>query len=156
MVNDLFPYSFLLHVTYHFVICSLSIFCSLVAVFWSLGLHMIYHIPPMFVWLQMLAALRNSPNSTSMSSMKDCIDPNLMDLYPHDCLYKVEFNHFLTAVQCMLVVDQSFFLEIYNIKIAASQKLITMPHLKIMMRKGEPIYYSEKINKKFSVNNTNV
>ncbi|PSS07394.1 LysM domain receptor-like kinase [Actinidia chinensis var. chinensis] len=37
----------------------------------------------------MLAALRNSPDCMTMSSMKDHIDPNLMDLYPHDCLYKV-------------------------------------------------------------------
>lgn len=39
--------------------------------------------------LQMLAALRNSADSMSMSSLKDHIDPNLMDLYPHDCLFKV-------------------------------------------------------------------
>ncbi|XP_010654618.1 lysM domain receptor-like kinase 3 isoform X2 [Vitis vinifera] len=45
----------------------------------------------------MLAALRNSPNSMSMSSMKDCIDPNLMDLYPHDCLYKMA----MLAKQCV-------------------------------------------------------
>ncbi|KAL1829239.1 hypothetical protein DCAR_0208567 [Daucus carota subsp. sativus] len=37
----------------------------------------------------MLAALRNSPDFTSMSSLKDHVDPNLMDLYPHDCLFKV-------------------------------------------------------------------
>ncbi|CAH9063556.1 unnamed protein product [Cuscuta epithymum] len=37
----------------------------------------------------MLAALRNSPDSMSMSSLKDCADPNLMNLYPHDCLYKL-------------------------------------------------------------------
>lgn len=37
----------------------------------------------------MLAALRNSPDSMSMSSLKDHVDPNLMDLYPHDCLFKV-------------------------------------------------------------------
>lgn len=40
--------------------------------------------------MQMLAALRNSPDSMSMSSMKDYIDPNMMDLYPHDCLFKVK------------------------------------------------------------------
>ncbi|MQL78814.1 hypothetical protein Taro_011247 [Colocasia esculenta] len=34
----------------------------------------------------MLAALRNSPNSMSMGSLKGCIDPNLMELYPHDCM----------------------------------------------------------------------
>lgn len=37
----------------------------------------------------MLAALKKSPNSTSMASLKGYIDPNLMDLYPHDCVYKM-------------------------------------------------------------------
>lgn len=37
----------------------------------------------------MLAALRNVPDSISMTSMNEYIDPNLMDLYPHDCLFKV-------------------------------------------------------------------
>lgn len=37
----------------------------------------------------MLAALRSSPDSLGMSSMKDYVDPNLMDLYPHDCLFKM-------------------------------------------------------------------
>ncbi|KAF5453093.1 hypothetical protein F2P56_028031 [Juglans regia] len=37
----------------------------------------------------MLAVLRNSPDSMSMSSMKDYIDPNMMDLYPHDCVFKM-------------------------------------------------------------------
>ncbi|XP_043705793.1 lysM domain receptor-like kinase 3 [Telopea speciosissima] len=45
----------------------------------------------------MLAALRNSPNSMSMSSLKDCIDPNMMDLYPHDCVYKMA----MLAKQCV-------------------------------------------------------
>ncbi|XP_059640815.1 lysM domain receptor-like kinase 3 isoform X3 [Cornus florida] len=45
----------------------------------------------------MLAAIRNSPDSLSMSSMKDHIDPNLMDLYPHDCLFKMA----LLAKQCV-------------------------------------------------------
>ncbi|KAF8407101.1 hypothetical protein HHK36_006226 [Tetracentron sinense] len=45
----------------------------------------------------MLAALRNAPSSMSMSSLKDCIDPNLMDLYPHDCVYKVA----VLAKQCV-------------------------------------------------------
>lgn len=40
----------------------------------------------------MLAALKNSPDSLSMSSLKDYIDPNMMDLYPHDCLFKVTFT----------------------------------------------------------------
>ena len=45
----------------------------------------------------MLAALKNSPDSLNMSSLKDYVDPNLMDLYPHDCLFKVTllpFNYF--------------------------------------------------------------
>ncbi|KAK4756479.1 hypothetical protein SAY87_006606 [Trapa incisa] len=37
----------------------------------------------------MLAALRNVPDSLSMSNMNEYIDPSLMDLYPHDCLFKV-------------------------------------------------------------------
>ncbi|KAL5697755.1 LysM domain receptor-like kinase 3 [Ranunculus cassubicifolius] len=45
----------------------------------------------------MLAALRNSPNSMSMPSLKECIDPNLMDLYPYDCVCKVA----LLAKQCV-------------------------------------------------------
>lgn len=40
----------------------------------------------------MLAALRNSPESMSMSSLKDHIDPNLMNLYPHDCVFKVKIG----------------------------------------------------------------
>ncbi|KAI8020628.1 LysM domain receptor-like kinase 3 [Camellia lanceoleosa] len=45
----------------------------------------------------MLAALRSSPDSMSVSSMKDHIDPNLMDLYPHDCLSKMA----VLAKQCV-------------------------------------------------------
>ncbi|GMY34370.1 lysM domain receptor-like kinase 3 [Fagus crenata] len=45
----------------------------------------------------MLAALRNSPDSMNMSSMKDYIDPNMMDLYPHDCLFKLA----MLAKQCV-------------------------------------------------------
>ncbi|KAL7191236.1 hypothetical protein ACSBR2_023330 [Camellia fascicularis] len=45
----------------------------------------------------MLAALRSSPDSMNMSSMKDHIDPNLMDLYPHDCLSKMA----VLAKQCV-------------------------------------------------------
>ncbi|KAH7565326.1 hypothetical protein ACOSP7_020350 [Xanthoceras sorbifolium] len=44
----------------------------------------------------MLTALRNAPDSMSMSSMKDYIDPNMMDLYPHDCLFKMA----MLAKQC--------------------------------------------------------
>ncbi|KAH9288122.1 hypothetical protein KI387_032239, partial [Taxus chinensis] len=36
----------------------------------------------------MLSVLRSSPSSTLMNSLKECIDRNLMDLYPHDCVYK--------------------------------------------------------------------
>ncbi|KAM7476010.1 hypothetical protein LguiB_023253 [Lonicera macranthoides] len=45
----------------------------------------------------MLATLRNSADSMSMSSLKDHIDPNLMDLYPHDCLFKTA----MLAKQCV-------------------------------------------------------
>ncbi|KAK6911998.1 LysM domain [Dillenia turbinata] len=45
----------------------------------------------------MLAVLRNVPDSTSFSNMKDYIDPNLMNLYPHDCVYKVA----MLAKQCV-------------------------------------------------------
>ncbi|KAL0319309.1 UNVERIFIED_CONTAM: LysM domain receptor-like kinase [Sesamum angustifolium] len=45
----------------------------------------------------MVAALRNSPDSMTMSSLKDHIDPNLMDLYPHDCLFKMA----MLAKQCV-------------------------------------------------------
>ncbi|KAL8138692.1 hypothetical protein V2J09_004693 [Rumex salicifolius] len=45
----------------------------------------------------MLAVLRNVPDSTSMSNMKAYIDPNLMDLYPHDCVFKVA----MLAKQCV-------------------------------------------------------
>jgi hypothetical protein len=40
----------------------------------------------------------------SMSSMKDYIDPNMMDLYPHDCLFKVIYND-----RFMLIADKVFF-----------------------------------------------
>ncbi|KAJ8483956.1 hypothetical protein OPV22_016441 [Ensete ventricosum] len=45
----------------------------------------------------MLTALRNSPNSMSMGSLRDYIDPSLMDLYPHDCVYKMA----MLAKQCV-------------------------------------------------------
>lgn len=46
----------------------------------------------MLTLLQMLAALRNSPDSTSMTSLKDQLDPSLMDLYPSDCVFKVSYS----------------------------------------------------------------
>ncbi|GMH03717.1 hypothetical protein Nepgr_005556 [Nepenthes gracilis] len=45
----------------------------------------------------MLAVLRNVPDSMSMPYMKDYIDRNLMDLYPHDCLFKMA----MLAKQCV-------------------------------------------------------
>ncbi|KAL9670493.1 hypothetical protein QQ045_008046 [Rhodiola kirilowii] len=45
----------------------------------------------------MLVALRSVPDFRSMSSMKDYIDPGLVDLYPHDCLYKLA----MVAKQCV-------------------------------------------------------
>ncbi|XP_020581868.1 lysM domain receptor-like kinase 3 isoform X1 [Phalaenopsis equestris] len=45
----------------------------------------------------MLAALKKAPNSTSMASLKEYIDPSLKDLYPHDCVYKMA----LLAKECV-------------------------------------------------------
>ncbi|CAI8608082.1 unnamed protein product [Vicia faba] len=45
----------------------------------------------------MLAVLKNSPDSLSMSSMRDYIDPNMMNLYPHDCVFKMA----MLAKQCV-------------------------------------------------------
>ncbi|KAG5008686.1 hypothetical protein JHK87_017201 [Glycine soja] len=45
----------------------------------------------------MLGALRNSPDSMSMSSLREYIDPNMMDLYPHDCVFKLA----MLAKQCV-------------------------------------------------------
>ncbi|KAK6264143.1 Serine-threonine/tyrosine-protein kinase [Theobroma cacao] len=45
----------------------------------------------------MLAALRNTPDSMSMSNMKDYIDPNMLNLYPHDCVFKMA----MLAKQCV-------------------------------------------------------
>ncbi|XVF74501.1 hypothetical protein PTKIN_Ptkin13bG0115400 [Pterospermum kingtungense] len=44
----------------------------------------------------MLAVLRDTPDSMSMSNMKDYIDPNMLDLYPHDCVFKMA----MLAKQC--------------------------------------------------------
>ncbi|KAK4361865.1 hypothetical protein RND71_017106 [Anisodus tanguticus] len=44
----------------------------------------------------MLAALSNSPDSTSMTTLKYQLDPSLMDLYPFDCVFKVA----MLAKQC--------------------------------------------------------
>jgi hypothetical protein len=49
--------------------------------------------------MQMVNALRNTPNSMSMESLKECIDPNLMDLYPRDCLFKVYY--FPRCLKCI-------------------------------------------------------
>ncbi|KAI7741349.1 hypothetical protein M8C21_029254 [Ambrosia artemisiifolia] len=45
----------------------------------------------------MLAALKHSPDSFSMSGLKDHIDPNLSDLFPHDCVFKMA----MLAKQCV-------------------------------------------------------
>ncbi|KAF6164255.1 hypothetical protein GIB67_010225 [Kingdonia uniflora] len=45
----------------------------------------------------MLTALKSSPNSMSMLSLTECIDPTLKDLYPHDCVYKMA----MLAKQCV-------------------------------------------------------
>ncbi|RLM92170.1 hypothetical protein C2845_PM08G25070 [Panicum miliaceum] len=45
----------------------------------------------------MLTALRKCPSSMYMGNLKDCIDHNLRDLYPHDCVYKMA----MLAKQCV-------------------------------------------------------
>ncbi|WVZ01243.1 hypothetical protein V8G54_027312 [Vigna mungo] len=45
----------------------------------------------------MLAILRNSPDSDSMSSTRNLVDPTMMDLYPHDCVHKMA----MLAKQCV-------------------------------------------------------
>ncbi|KAI7727142.1 hypothetical protein M8C21_020167 [Ambrosia artemisiifolia] len=45
----------------------------------------------------MMAVLKNAPDSISTSSLKDHVDPNLMDLYPHDCVFKLA----MLAKQCV-------------------------------------------------------
>ncbi|KAI3521503.1 hypothetical protein L1887_10973 [Cichorium endivia] len=45
----------------------------------------------------MLGALKNSPDSITMSGLKDHIDPNLLDLFPHDCVFKMA----MVAKQCV-------------------------------------------------------
>ncbi|KAJ1378143.1 Serine-threonine/tyrosine-protein kinase, catalytic domain [Sesbania bispinosa] len=45
----------------------------------------------------MLGVLRNVPDSMSMSAMRDHIDPIMMGLYPHDCVFKVA----MLAKQCV-------------------------------------------------------
>ncbi|KAJ3670958.1 hypothetical protein LUZ60_008384 [Juncus effusus] len=45
----------------------------------------------------MLNALRKVPNSMNMEGLKEYIDSNLMDLYPHDCVFKLA----MLAKQCV-------------------------------------------------------
>lgn len=45
----------------------------------------------------MLVALRNTPDSMSISKLKDYIDPNMMDLFPRDCVFKMA----MLAKQCV-------------------------------------------------------
>ncbi|KAM1430486.1 hypothetical protein ACFX13_047356 [Malus domestica] len=68
----------------------------------------------------MQTALRTSPDSVSMSNLKDYIDPNMMDLYPHDCLFKVA----MIAKQC---VDDDPILrpDMKGVVISLSQILLT-------------------------------
>jgi hypothetical protein len=56
----------------------------------------------------MLAALRNTPDSMSMSSLKDLIDPNMMDLYPHDCVFKVNALHKMPPVYVAVTYLSNF------------------------------------------------
>ncbi|KAI7985332.1 LysM domain receptor-like kinase 3 [Camellia lanceoleosa] len=79
-----------------------------------------YYFCLMLVKLQMLAALKNSPDSTTMSSMKEHIDPNLMDLYPQDSVFKVA----MLAKQC---VDEDPILrpDMKQVTISLSQILLS-------------------------------
>ncbi|KAK9054725.1 hypothetical protein SSX86_025804 [Deinandra increscens subsp. villosa] len=45
----------------------------------------------------MLVALKHSPDSMTMPGLKDHIDPNLLDLFPHDCVFKMA----MLAKQCV-------------------------------------------------------
>ncbi|WVZ68872.1 hypothetical protein U9M48_017753 [Paspalum notatum var. saurae] len=45
----------------------------------------------------MLTALRKCPSSMYIGNLKECIDHNLKDLYPHDCVYKMA----MLAKQCV-------------------------------------------------------
>lgn len=40
--------------------------------------------------LQMLRAVRECPNPIQMGRLRELVDPNLMDMFPQDCLYKVD------------------------------------------------------------------
>lgn len=68
-------------------------------------------IPKAFLsLLQMLAALKKSPDSMNMSSLKEFLDPNMMDLYPHDCLFKVKLRSICLVVGTSVANHMIFFL----------------------------------------------
>ncbi|KAL2940249.1 LysM domain receptor-like kinase 3 [Bienertia sinuspersici] len=68
----------------------------------------------------MLAVMKHVPDSMSMSNFRDYIDLNLMDLYPHDCVYKMA----MLAKQC---VDEDPILrpDMKQVVIALSQILLS-------------------------------
>lgn len=68
----------------------------------------------------MLAVLRNAPDPMNMASLKDQVDPSMMDLYPHDCLFKVA----MLAKQC---VDEDSILrpDMKQVVISLSQILLS-------------------------------
>nr|ASM47238.1 lysm-containing receptor kinase 4 [Parasponia rugosa] len=68
----------------------------------------------------MLGALKNTSDSMSMSNMKDYIDPNMMDLYPHDCLFKMA----MLAKQCV-EDDPMYRPDMKQIVISLSQILLS-------------------------------
>ncbi|XP_062087569.1 lysM domain receptor-like kinase 3 [Humulus lupulus] len=68
----------------------------------------------------MLGALKNAPDSMSMSNMKDYIDPNMMDLYPHDCLFKMA----MLAKQCV-EDDPTYRPDMKQVVISLSQILLS-------------------------------
>ncbi|XP_021749953.1 lysM domain receptor-like kinase 3 [Chenopodium quinoa] len=68
----------------------------------------------------MLAVLRHVPDSMGMSNLRDYIDTNLMDLYPHDCVYKLA----MLAKQCV-DDDPTLRPDMKQIVIALSQILLS-------------------------------
>lgn len=65
----------------------------------------------------MLNALRKCPSSMYMGNLKDCIDCNLRDLYPHDCVFKVWILNSCTSRTWVHFVALLFvFLNVWNCK----------------------------------------
>jgi hypothetical protein len=48
-----------------------------------------YAIVSLYV-IQVTRALRDCPNALEMGPLREIVDPILGDIFPHDCVYKVE------------------------------------------------------------------